>query len=85
MVCQKKTIFVRPTDSIRVVKGKIGEAAGFHPDQQWLIFAGKKLEEGRTLADYDIQKGSIIHHVGVELRGGMLPATLALAAARIAS
>jgi len=55
------TLEVESNDTIENIKQKVQEKEGITPDQQRLVYGARKLEDGRTLADYDIGKGTTLH------------------------
>ncbi|KAI9355381.1 ubiquitin-related domain-containing protein [Zopfochytrium polystomum] len=62
-------IDIEPNDKISRIKERVEEKEGIHPEQQRLIFGGKQMNDTKTVAEYNIEGGSVLHLV-LALRGG---------------
>ena len=62
-------IDIDPADKIERVKERVEEKEGIPPQQQRLIFGGRQMADEKTVKDYNIEAGSVLHLV-LALRGG---------------
>ena len=65
------TLELKSSNTINNIKVKIQDNEDIHPNQQWLIFASKQLEDSHTLSDYDINKESTLYALSSILYGSM--------------
>ena len=59
-------LIMKPSDTIENVKDKIYEKRGIPPEQEWLTYCGKELDNGCILSDYKIEEEAMIYSVPVE-------------------
>lgn len=64
-----RSVMVEPTTTVGELKRQMQEKEGINPDEQRMIFAGKNLEDTKTMADYNLQAESTVHLV-LRVRGG---------------
>ncbi|VDL62650.1 unnamed protein product [Hymenolepis diminuta] len=69
LVGKEIEIDIDQTDKIERIKERIEEKEGIPPPQQRLIFSGKQMNDEKTVQEYKIQGGSVLHLV-LALRGG---------------
>lgn len=60
---------VEPKEKVIKIKERVEEKEGIPPQQQRLIFGGKQMNDDKTIGEFNIEGGSVLHLV-LALRGG---------------